>query len=284
MDTLKKTEQLLQKYGIYAKKSYGQNFLVDDVVLEKIIKAGNLNKSDIVIEIGPGLGNLTERLLHNVNEVIAFEIDTDMVNILQDRFADSQNFTLVAKDIMEIDLKEYINNKKVKVIANLPYYITSPILFRLLEYVDNISDIVIMVQKEVADRILAVPCGKEYGVLTVNTRYICDAIRVVDVPNTSFVPAPNVTSTVVKLTINLEKSQKLVDEVTFKKLVKVAFSQRRKKVINSIINSNVFDISKEQLTKYILELGHNENARAEEISYEEYIELSNKLYERKYYG
>lgn len=278
MDILNKTKELLNRYGLYAKKGFGQNFLVDSAVLEKIVEAGDVSKEDTVIEIGPGLGNLTEYLLEKAGKVIAFEIDTDMVEILKERFGHQENFELVNKDIMEVDLKEYVKNS-VKVIANLPYYITTPILFKLLEYKESITDIVIMVQREVAERILAMPKGKEYGVLTVNTGYVSDAELVTIVPNTSFVPAPNVTSAVVKLKINLDKSKELKDEEMFKKLVKAAFSARRKKVINSVMNANVFNVTKEKLTEYIVSLGFSENARAEEIPIEKYIELANILKE-----
>lgn len=278
MSTLNKTKELLNKYGLYAKKGFGQNFLVDDSVLEKIVEAGNLSSSDTVIEIGPGLGNLTEYLLNRAGKVIAFEIDKDMVNILCDRFAKQDNFELVNQDVLDVCLDKYITSQ-VKVIANLPYYITTPILFKLLEYRDKISSIVIMVQREVAQRLLAEPKSKEYGVLTVNTGYVSDMSLVTIVPNTSFVPAPNVTSAVVKMDINLDKLKNIKDEEMFKKLVKASFSARRKKVINSIMNSNLFNISKEQLTEYIKRIGFSECVRAEEISVDKYIELANMIKE-----
>lgn len=276
MNTLNKTKELLNRFGLYAKKGFGQNFLVDDSVLEKIVEAGNVSKEDTVLEIGPGLGNLTEYLLDKAGKVIAFEIDTDMIEILKSRFGYKDNFELVNEDIMEVDLKEYIKGS-VKVIANLPYYITTPILFKLLEYKEHVTDIVIMVQREVAERLLATPKGKEYGVLTVNTNYVSDASLVTIVPNTSFIPAPNVTSAVVKLEINLDKAKGIEDEELFKRLVKAAFSARRKKVINSVMNANVFSVTKEKLTSYIVSLGFSENVRAEEIPTEKYIELANML-------
>lgn len=276
MNTLNKTKELLNRFGLYAKKGFGQNFLVDDSVLEKIVEAGNVSKEDTVLEIGPGLGNLTEYLLDKAGKVIAFEIDTDMIEILKSRFGDKDNFELVNEDIMEVNLKEYIKGS-VKVIANLPYYITTPILFKLLEYKEHVTDIVIMVQREVAERLLATPKGKEYGVLTVNTNYVSDASLVTIVPNTSFIPAPNVTSAVVKLEINIDKAKGIEDEELFKRLVKAAFSARRKKVINSVMNANVFSVTKEELTSYIVSLGFSENVRAEEIPTEKYIELANML-------
>lgn len=276
MNTLNKTKELLNGFGLHAKKGFGQNFLVDDSVLEKIVEAGNVSKEDTVIEIGPGLGNLTEYLLDKAGKVIAFEIDADMIEILKSRFGDKDNFELVNEDIMNVDLKEYIKGS-VKVIANLPYYITTPILFKLLKYKEYVTDIVIMVQREVAERLLATPKGKEYGALTVNTNYVSDASLVTIVPNTSFIPEPNVTSAVVKLEMNLDKAKGIEDEELFKRLVKAAFSARRKKVINSVMNANVFSVTKEELTSYIVSLGFSENVRAEEIPTEKYIKLANML-------
>ncbi len=276
MNTLNKTKELLNGFGLHAKKGFGQNFLVDDSVLEKIVEAGNVSKEDTVIEIGPGLGNLTEYLLDKAGKVIALEIDADMIEILKSRFGDKDNFELVNEDIMNVDLKEYIKGS-VKVIANLPYYITTPILFKLLKYKEYVTDIVIMVQREVAERLLATPKGKEYGALTVNTNYVSDASLVTIVPNTSFIPEPNVTSAVVKLEMNLDKAKGIEDEELFKRLVKAAFSARRKKVINSVMNANVFSVTKEELTSYIVSLGFSENVRAEEIPTEKYIKLANML-------
>lgn len=277
MNTLKKTQEILKQNGLYAKKGFGQNFLIDDNILESIVNAGQVGEDDIVIEIGPGLGNLTEYLLEKAKSVIAFEIDPDMINILNSRFENNEKLTIVNEDIMKADLSKYIESKKVKVIANLPYYITTPILFKLLECKENISTIVIMVQKEVADRLLAKPHSKDYGVLTVNTNYICDVSRVTNVPNTSFIPAPNVTSSVVCLEINIEKTSSIEDEKIFNKLVKAAFSARRKKLLNSLANANVFDISKEEYETMLQDLELSENARAEELSIEQYIEFANKI-------
>jgi len=277
MNTLRTTQELLKQNGLYAKKSFGQNFLIDDNILKNIINAGQVQDDDIVIEIGPGLGNLTHYLLEKAKSVIAFEIDNDMMDILNSRFGGNEKLTIINKDIMNVDLSQFLKDKKVKVIANLPYYITTPILFKLLEYKENISKIVIMVQKEVADRLLAAPHSKDYGVLTINTNYICDISRVVNVPNTSFIPSPNVTSSVVCLDINLDKFKNIEDETTFCRLVKAAFSTRRKKIVNSLINANIFDITKEQYELFLKEIGKTENARAEELEINEFILLANKI-------
>ncbi|MBR5227749.1 MAG: 16S rRNA (adenine(1518)-N(6)/adenine(1519)-N(6))-dimethyltransferase RsmA [Clostridia bacterium] len=280
MNTLDITKKILRESGLSAKKAFGQNFLVDDYILEKIVEAGDITKEDIVIEIGPGLGNLTHYLLEKAKQVIAFEIDNDMISILNNRFEEGFQLEVLNIDIMKADLKSIIGDKKVKVIANLPYYITTPILFKLLEYTDNITDIVIMVQKEVADRILAEPHSKDYGVLTINTNYICDVTRVVDVPNTSFIPAPNVTSSVIKLSINNDKFE-INDATLLKLLVKSAFAERRKKVVNSISNSTLLKLDKAEIIDIFHSLGFSENARAEEISVEQFVNIANKLYEIK---
>lgn len=277
MNTLNITNSLLKEYGLFAKKGYGQNFLIDDNILEQIVDAGDITAQDIVIEIGPGLGNLTSYLVKKAKKVIAFEIDKDMIEILNNRFAGLSNLMVVNEDIMKVNLNEYTKDSKIKIIANLPYYITSPILFKLLEHKEGITDIVIMVQKEVAQRLIAKPKSKDYGVLTVNTNYISNIQKITDVPNSSFIPAPNVTSAVVKLQIDVSKAVDLVDENLFKKLVKVSFSQRRKKVINSIVNSQEFNITKEQLEDIVKKIGYNESIRAEEISVDKYIEFANIL-------
>lgn len=275
MDTLQITQMLLKKNGIYAKKGFGQNFLIDDNILHAIVEAGDVENTDTIFEIGPGLGNLTHYLLERADKVVAFEIDNDMINILNERFAKNNNFTVVNEDIMKVDLEKFFDNKKVKVIANLPYYITTPILFRLLEYKQHISKIVIMVQKEVADRLLAKPHSKDYGVLTVNTNYVCDIKRVVNVPNTSFIPTPNVTSSVVALEINLDKLSKIDNEKVLIKLVKASFLARRKKLLNSLINSKAFNLTKEHYQEILKSIRLTENARAEELSVEQFIELAN---------
>lgn len=277
MNTLKKTQEILKENGLYAKKGFGQNFLIDDNILQNIIEAGKIEDDDIIIEIGPGLGNLTHYLLEKAKSVIAFEIDSDMINILNTRFEGNDKLKLINEDIMKVDLRRFLDGKNVKVIANLPYYITTPILFKLLEYKENISKIVIMVQKEVADRLLASTHGKDYGVLTINTNYICDVSRVVNVPNSSFLPVPNVTSSVVCLDINIKKAKDIIDEKVFKKVVKASFAARRKKLVNSILTTNSLNLTKEQLVVMLNELGFSENVRPEELEICDYIKIANYI-------
>lgn len=284
INTLKITKQIMGENQIYAKKAYGQNFLIDDNVLEEIVSCTNITKQDLVIEIGPGLGNLTHYILSTGCKVLAFEIDKDVIEILNKRFENCMDrLNIVNQDILDIDLTQYIRGyKKVKVIANLPYYITTPIIFKLFEYKDIIDEIIVMVQKEVADRILSKPKCKDYSVLTIMTNYLCDTSRVVDVPNTSFIPAPNVASSVIKLKINQDKVKEygILDEDVFKNTVKAAFFARRKKMLNSITLSNMFQITKLQLEEIFNRFNISLNARAEEISIEEYVLISNEIYKK----
>lgn len=281
MNTLETTKKIMKANSIFAKKSFGQNFLIDDGVLSNIVESAEVSKEDLVIEIGPGLGNLTHYILEKGANVIAFEIDKDMIDILGHRFTNNNNLKIINKDILKVDLKEYIENKKVKIIANLPYYITSPIIFKLLEYRKNIYSITIMIQKEVAERLTATPHSKDYGVLTINTNYMADVEKMFDVPNTSFIPAPNVTSSVIKIIPNKEKEQSLgiKNEELFKELVKKAFSARRKKLSNSLSNTGIKSMSKQDIDNMIESVGLSLNCRAEEVAIKEYVEMANIMAE-----
>lgn len=282
MNSLEITKRIMRTNSIFAKKSFGQNFLIDDNILQNIVKAANVTQEDTVIEIGPGLGNLTHYILQEKANVIAFEIDNDMIDILNDRFVGNTGLKIVNKDILKVDLKEYITeNKKVKIIANLPYYITTPIIFKLLEHRKNIQSITIMIQKEVAERIVSTPQSKDYGVLTINTNYLADVEKLFNVPNTSFIPAPNVTSSVIQIVPNTEKEEKLgiKNEEIFKDLVKKAFSSRRKKLSNSLCNTGINGMTKQDIDEMIAKVGLNPNCRAEEISIEDYVKMANIIAE-----
>ena len=282
MNTLAKTKEIMRKNSIFAKKSFGQNFLIDDGVLQNIVDSANVQEGDIVIEIGPGLGNLTHYILEKKAKVYAFEIDNDMIDILQERFGNDSKLVIKNEDILKANLDEIFEKGKVKIIANLPYYITTPIIFKLLEYRKSIQSITIMIQKEVAERITATPNGKEYGVLTINTNVICDTQILFNVPNTSFIPAPKVISTVINIIPNeeKEKSFNIKSEEIFKELVKKAFSARRKKVANSLSNTGLYDLTKTEIEKIITDVTGNVNSRAEEISIKQYAKITNIIYEK----
>ena len=283
MNTLETTKKIMKTNSIFAKKMFGQNFLIDDNILQNIVDSANVSAQDIIIEIGPGLGNLTHYILETGAKVIAFEIDTDMIEILNDRFRNVSNLEIINKDILKVDMQEYLEDKKVKIIANLPYYITSPIIFKLLEYRKNIQSITIMIQKEVADRINAAPHSKDYGVLTISTNYIANVKKMFDVPNKSFIPAPNVTSAVIQITPNCDKEKALMieDESAFKDLVKKAFSARRKKLSNSLLNGGINNMSKQDIESMIEQVGLSLNCRAEEVSIEQYAKMSNIIAEKR---
>lgn len=278
MNSLNYTKNVMRTNKLFAKKSFGQNFLIDDTILLNIVKSADVKESDVVIEIGPGLGNLTHYILEKGAKVFAFEIDEDMVDMLNERF-NTSNLQVIKQDILKVDLEEYIGGKKVKVIANLPYYITTPIIFKLLEYKENIQSITIMIQKEVAERMTSKPHTKDYGALTINTNIESDVRKLFDVPNTSFIPAPKVTSSVVQIVPNSQKQEQfnIKDKQIFNELVKKAFASRRKKLANSLYNSNMAGLSKEQIEQCILKIGQTLNCRAEELSLEEYVELSNEI-------
>lgn len=283
MNTLEITKRMMRQNGIIAKKNLGQNFLINDNVLTSIVQAGEITENDVVVEIGPGLGNLTEYLLNTGAQVICFEIDEKMQGILEQRFKDKENLQIVMQDILKVDLKTYLpENKKIKIIANLPYYITTPIIFKLLDYSENIDRIVIMIQKEVAERLIAKEKSKDYGVLTINVNYKADVEKVVDVPNSSFIPEPNVTSSVVKITPNKSKMINLgiQDEISFHKVIKLGFATRRKKLLNSLSLTNEIGLSKEEIKQIMDRLNIGENSRVEELTVKQIVDLSNGIYNK----
>lgn len=284
MNTLIKTKNILNKYAIKANKRFGQNFLIDDNILDDIIKVSDITAEDLVIEIGPGLGNLTEYILDKCKFSVLIEIDKSMVKIINDRFKEYNNYILLNEDILKINIDEKIkeiekiNNCKytnIKVVANLPYYITTPILFKLLEDSNRISQITVMVQKEVAERMVANPKTKDYGILTLMVQYLSSSKIEFIVPKESFIPSPKVTSAII--TLKREKRYSVNNEELLYKIIHGSFAQRRKKMINSMIFSKSIEIEKEELIKLVKEIGKNENVRAEEMSLEDFIELTNYI-------
>lgn len=283
MDLYNETKFLMNKYNIQANKSLGQNFLIDENVINTAIKKSNINKEDLVIEIGPGLGTLTKYLLESAGRVVCVELDKRMINILNERFFLYENFEVINADILKTDLnkiikeaKEKYNLKNAKIVANLPYYITTPIIMQLLENKINIECITVMIQKEVADRLAEIPGGKNTGAITYTVYYYGIAEKLLEVPNTSFIPEPSVTSEVIKINIRKEPAVKVNNEEGFFKLIKISFLQRRKTLLNALSNNGIS--SKEELTKMLKELEIDEKIRSEKLTIEQFANISNYLY------
>ena len=282
MNLIQETKFIMNKYNITANKNYGQNFLIDEFIVDNIINKAEVSKDDLIIEIGPGLGTLTSRLINNAGKVICVELDSNMIQILNDRFSLYNNFELIHGDILKVDLKEIIENnlmnsnlKKAKVVANLPYYITTPIIMKLLEERLNLETITVMVQKEVAKRLTEKPGNKETGAITYSINYYTNPEIVLSVPKTSFIPSPKVDSAVIKLSI-LKKPKIIVkNEELFFKIIKCAFMQKRKTLLNSLSNSNITD--KNTLEKMLQELNINTKIRAEQLTLEEFAKISDYL-------
>ncbi|MDV3426851.1 MAG: 16S rRNA (adenine(1518)-N(6)/adenine(1519)-N(6))-dimethyltransferase RsmA [Bacillota bacterium] len=273
-----KTIELLKKNSFKFTKSLGQNFLIDDTVLEDIVISADVNPHDEIIEIGPGFGALTRLLLDKGKSVTAIELDKKLIPILKDEFKDYNNLKIINEDVMKCDMNEIIGDKEVKILANLPYYVTTPIITKLIKGKSNILSITIMIQKEVADRIAASPSTKDYGALTLMVKYYCDVTKVREVPPTSFMPSPKVSSTVIKLVPRKEKSVSVNDEVLFFKVIREAFNMRRKTLSNSLMPMG---LSKEELMNVLQESGIDPKRRGETLSIEEFALLSNKISDLK---
>ncbi len=277
--SLEETKYILKKYNITANKRLGQNFLIDDNTIENIVKIADTSKQDLVIEIGPGLGTLTSKLLENAGKVIAIELDEKMINILEDRFKFYDNFVLLNEDVLKVNLQELISKNKqdlvnTKIIANLPYYITTPIIMKLLENKLDIESITVMVQKEVADRITATPGDKLSGAITYSVDYYSEATSEIFVSKDSFIPSPEVDSEVIKLKIRKEPKVKVKNEKLFFDIIKASFMQRRKTLLNGLINSKLFD-NKEEILEILDKMNLNPQIRGEKLTIEQFAELAN---------
>ena len=277
---LEETKSIMKAYNIKANKSLGQNFLISTEVVEKIIESSELSEEDLVIEIGPGLGTLTKYLLEKAGKVICIELDTRMVKILNNRFATKENFEIINDDVLKVDLNKIIKeNKKnreiknVKIVANLPYYITTPIIMRLLEENLDIQSITVMIQKEVADRLIEIPGGKNTGAITHTVYYYCQSEKIMEVPNNSFIPEPEVTSEVIKMNLRKAPAVKIENPKVMFMIIKSAFMQRRKTLLNALTNTKVF-ISKKEGTEILKKLNLNENIRAEELSTQDFANIT----------
>ncbi len=277
------TRIIMKKYNIKANKSLGQNFLISQEVVNNIIKASEISEKDLVIEIGPGLGTLTKRLLEQAGKVICVELDTKMINILEERFFLYKNLEIINQDILKVDLKNKIKQEKekngfekVKIVANLPYYITTPIIMKLLEEELDLESITVMIQKEVADRLTAIPGKKNTGAITYTVYYYTDSEEILEVPKDSFIPEPEVTSEVIKLNIRKKPIVEPKNKEKMFKVIKCAFTQRRKTLLNSLVNTNILD-SKQQGINMLNSLNINENIRPEELTIEQFKEISDFL-------
>ena len=280
---LEDTQFIMKKYKIRANKSLGQNFLINQNVVDKIVESSNISKEDLVIEIGPGLGTLTKELLERAGKVICIELDKKMIKILLDRFSLYDNFEIIHEDVLKVRLNKIIKEEKekngfktAKIVANLPYYITTPIIMKLLEDRLDLESITVMVQKEVADRLIAIPGEKETGAITYSVYYYATSEGILEVPNDSFIPEPEVNSKVIKLTIRKEPPVEVKSRGVMFKIVKSAFMQRRKTLLNALTNTKVF-MSKEEGLSILKDLNLDENVRAENLSLEDFAEITNKI-------
>ena len=280
---LEDTQFIMKKYKIRANKSLGQNFLINQNIVDKIVESSNVSKEDLVIEIGPGLGTLTKELLEKAGKVICIELDKKMIKILLDRFSLYDNFEIIHEDILKVRLNKIIIEEKekngfktAKIVANLPYYITTPIIMKLLEDRLDLESITVMVQKEVADRLIAIPGEKETGAITYSVYYYATSEGILEVPNDSFIPEPEVNSKVIKLTIRKEPPVEVKSRGVMFKIIKSAFMQRRKTLLNALTNTKVF-MSKEEGLSILKDLNLDENVRAENLSLEDFAEITNRI-------
>ena len=274
------TKEIINKYSFAFQKKFGQNFLIDSNILESIVSAADITKDDFVLEIGPGIGTMTQYLCEAARQVVAVEIDIMLIPILKDTLSEYDNVEVINQDVLKLDIKalaqEKNNGKPIKVVANLPYYITTPIIMGLFESKVPIESITIMVQKEVADRMQTGPGSKDYGALSLAVQYYADAKVQLNVSASCFMPRPNVDSAVIKLTAH-EKPVVDVDETLMFKVIRASFNQRRKTLVNGLKNSSELDYTKEEIVQAIKAIGKEENIRGEKLTLEEFAALSNSL-------
>ena len=279
----KKTIEVIQKHGFDFQKKFGQNFLIDPHVLDKIIAAAEITKDDFVLEIGPGIGTLTQYLAEAAREVVAVEIDSSLIPILEDTLSSYDNVSVINEDVLKVDLKklaeERNGGKPIKVVANLPYYITTPIIMGLFESHVPLKSLTVMVQKEVALRMQAGPGTKDYGALSLAVQYYADPYLAANVPPNCFMPRPNVGSAVIRLTRFEETPVKVTDEALLFRLIRASFNQRRKTLQNGLVNSPELHFSKEQVAAAIETLGVSPSVRGEALTLEQFAALCNALSE-----
>ena len=279
------TIAVLQKYHFNFQKKFGQNFLIDTHVLDKIIRAAEITKDDFVLEIGPGIGTMTQYLAQAAREVVAVEIDKALIPILQDTLSGFPNAEVIQDDILKVDIAglaaERNGGRPIKVVANLPYYITTPIIMSLFEHDVPLALVTVMVQKEVAERMQAGPGSKDYGALSLVVQYYADPYIVANVPPNFFMPRPNVGSAVIRLTRHKVPPVQVEDEKLMFQMIRASFNQRRKTLVNGLNHSPEMTLTKEQITEAVEGLGKGAGVRGEALTLEEFAKLSNTIYQMK---
>ncbi len=275
------TIEILNKYRFIFQKKFGQNFLIDTHVLDKIVAAADITKEDFVLEIGPGIGTLTQYLCEHAREVVAVEIDKMLIPILEDTLSEYNNVTVINNDILKLDLNALVQERNggrpIKVVANLPYYITTPIIMDLFERHLPLINITVMVQKEVADRMQSGPGSKDYGALSLAVQYYAKPYIAANVPPNCFMPRPNVGSAVINLTLHIESPIQVKDEEMLFKIIRASFNQRRKTLVNGLNNAAELQFSKEEVQKALEGIGLSENIRGEALTLTQFAALTNEL-------
>lgn len=275
------TIEILQKYGFSFQKKFGQNFLIDTHVLDKIIASANITKDDMVLEIGPGIGTMTQYLACAAGKVVAVEIDKALIPILEDTLSAYDNVTVINEDVLKVDInqlaEEYNNGRPIKVVANLPYYITTPIIMGLFEAGVPLSSVTVMVQKEVADRMQAGPGSKDYGALSLAVQYYAAPYLAANVPPNCFMPRPNVGSAVIRLTLHETPPVEVADERLLFQIIRASFAQRRKTLVNGLANSPELNYSKEEITGFLAACGFPATVRGETLTLSEFARLADVM-------
>ena len=275
-------KEILAKNDFRFSKSLGQNFLIDETVLDKIIDGAEIDGNSYVLEVGPGFGTLTQKLCMNAKKVVSVEIDETAIPILKDNLKDFENLTVVNNDILKTDIpnlvaEQFGEGERVKVCANLPYYITTPAITALLEPNLPITDITVMVQKEVAERLAAKPNSKAYGAISLLVGYYAESELLVTVPPSAFIPQPKVSSAVIRLRKRENPPVEVKSEETYFKIIKASFAQRRKTLLNALANSNALNLSKDEVQNLLLSVGIEPNRRGETLSMEEFAKIANAI-------
>lgn len=277
-----KTKEIIQKYQFTFQKKFGQNFLIDGNILGKIVEAAQITETDCVLEIGPGIGTMTQYLAERAKSVVVVEIDKNLIPILQETLSAYQNVKIINEDILKTDIdrivREENDGKPIKLVANLPYYITTPIVMSLFENHVALQSITIMVQKEVADRMQAVPGTKDYGALSLAVRYYAKPEIIMKVPASCFMPRPNVDSAVIRLIRYDNPPVEVRDEAWLFAIIRASFNQRRKTLVNGLSNAGNLGIGKEKIAEAVERMGLQPSVRGETLSLEQFAELSNYLF------